>query len=281
MRESDMQQIRLLLRDFYNLTGIKTCLYDNEENELCFYPQKLTEFCAILREDEEMAARCKNCDKQAFATCRKMNRQYAYTCHAGLRECVSPIRYENAIIGFILLGQIKSDETVDFTEIEDKFPAQLRERLKRAYADLPVIPFEKLASAARILDACAGYEHLKNTVKNTLENNENKIDNLLERYVRNNLAQPLSVTLLCSRFHLSHSEIYAIFKEYFDATPAEYIKKSRLSYACKLLRETALPVNKIAVQCGIPDYNYFSKVFKRDYGVSPREYRANKPFAPL
>ena len=232
--------------------------------------KKLTDFCAILREDESMALHCKSCDKQAFATCRKTHKQYVYTCHAGLLECISPICYENAIIGFILLGQIKSDETADFAKIENKFPAHLRERLRQAYANLPVTPFDKLSSATRILDACASYEHLKNLVKT----NENKIDAALERYVRNNLSQPLSVPLLCSRFHLSHSEIYAVFKEYFDVTPAEYIKKSRLSHACELLKETALPVNKIAVQCGIPDYNYFSKVFKRTYGVAPREYRA-------
>ena len=46
-----------------------------------------------------------------------------------------------------------------------------------------------------------------------------------------------------------------------------------LTYACKLLTTTDLPMNEISVRCGIPDYNYFSKVFKYSYGINPTEYK--------
>ena len=55
MKVYDIQKMQELLHDFYNLTGIKMCIYDSEEHELCYYPEKLTPFCRALREDGHRA----------------------------------------------------------------------------------------------------------------------------------------------------------------------------------------------------------------------------------
>ena len=258
-----------LLRDFYNLTNIKTCVYDLEGNELCYYPTKLCTFCELLRTDPEMDARCRECDRSGFLNCRRTHEQYVYTCHAGLRECISPILLENRIIGFIMIGQIKPSAHQNFADIEQRLPAPLREQLRACYESLPSICEEKLLSAFRILDACAGYELLRTLIGE----DATPIDAKLEKYINDNLASPLSVGGLCSHFRLSHGEIYHLFKEYFSATPAEYIRQRRLAVAARLLRTTSLPVKKIAAECGIPDYNYFSKIFKSHFGTSPLKYR--------
>ena len=265
--EYDFTKIQSLLKDFYNLTGIKTCIYDNEENEICYYPEKFTPYCSLLRKNPKMDERCKKCDEKAFATCKKTRSQYVYTCHAGLIECVSPILYDNKIIGFVVLGQIKPQNGA--RSITDREYSS--ENLDKMYQNLPNISMEKINSAIKIIDACAGYEYLKNLLKSV----ENRIDVLLDRYVSKHLNSDLSVQTLCSVFHLSHSEIYSIFKEYFHSTPADYVKTRRLFYARTLLETTSLPVNVICKKCGLDDYNYFSKIFKRHFGFSPRELRKN------
>lgn len=269
MADYNTEKIQTLLCDFYNLTNMKICIYDSAENELCFYPEKLSPFCALLRQNKEMDKRCQDCDKHAFAECKKSCAQYSYTCHAGLFECISPILYEQKIIGYILIGQTKSKENGNFSKLAKRFPKDMRQRLGELFENLPNIPIDKIRSAMRILDACTGYEYLKRVVRD----GENKIDFLLTEYINEHLTDDLSVQTLCSRFHLSHSEIYSVFKEYFDDTPADYIKKRRLHKACELLKNTSLPVHKIAQKCGIPDYNYFSKIFKKIYGIPPRIFR--------
>lgn len=269
MSELDIKPLETLLQDFYNLTNIITCLYDLEGNELCYYPNKFSQFCEILRTDDQMYKKCKDCDKLAFAHCKKTHSQYIYNCHAGLQECVSPIIYDNQVIGFMMIGQIKKSNSPPFSEISKNLPKNLIEELKSTYENLPVISTHKLNSAFRILDACAGYELLKKFIRS----HNNAIDAQIKQYIHDNISRPISVAKLCSKFHLSHCEIYNIFKEYFFCTPAEYIKKSRLEYACQLLINTELPINKIALLCGISDYNYFSKIFKSNYGMSPTEYK--------
>lgn len=71
MKNYNLQKMQELLQHFYNLTSIKICIYDNAENELCFYPEKFSPFCALLRTDPEMNERCKACDQRAFSECKK------------------------------------------------------------------------------------------------------------------------------------------------------------------------------------------------------------------
>lgn len=272
METYNLKQMQELLYDFYYLTKIKICIYDSAGNELCFYPEKLTPFCAKLRENEELDARCRACDRHAFAQCKKTHRQYVYTCHAGLIEGISPILYDNRIIGYIGVGQIKSDPKTDFAPISEQIREDQREPLRKLFEALPVTEEEKISAAMRILDACTGYEYLKGLARSA----EEQIDLRLSAYIDGHITEELTVRSLCTEFHLSHSEIYSIFREYFEATPAEYIKGRRLDRACRLLRETSLPIGEIARLCGIPDYNYFSKIFKRAFLISPREYRKMK-----
>ena len=260
-----------LLEDFYTLTGIKICIYDNAENEICYFPEMLCSFCATLRTDPHAAARCRECDKKAFAMCKKTHEQYIYTCHAGLLECVSPILHEGALIGYVFIGQIRPDAPCRFEDIAHRLPAELQDDLREAFSRLVPIEEKKLRAAARVLDACTGYEYLRAWIRA----NERKIDARIAAYINEHLEDPLSVSYLCAQFHLSHSEIYAIFKEHFGSTVAEYVKIRRLERACALLRETSLPISHVARACGIGDYNYFSKVFRRTYGKSPRAYRKN------
>lgn len=257
----DLDKMQALLKDFYSLTGIKICIYDKNENELCYYPEKHSGFCKLVRKYPHLKSKCDECDKYAFKECKKIHKQYTYTCHAGLLECISPIIINENIIGYIAIGQIRSHNP----------PKSINEKFLDEYNNLPIIPFEKISASMRILDACTGYEYLKGLIQET-----DSIDFRLNDYILKNISRDISTKQLCLEFHVSRNELYSIFKKYFDTTPADYIKKKRLDTACKLLKTTSLHVNEIATQCGIPDYNYFSKVFKKALAVSPTEYRKNQ-----
>lgn len=53
----------------------------------------------------------------------------------------------------------------------------------------------------------------------------------------------------------------------------EYIQEVRLKHARLLLNTTKFPIQEIAANCGFLDVNYFTRVFKKVHGMSPREYR--------
>lgn len=257
-----------LLENFHNLTGIKICLFDASGEELYFYPKKLSGFCELIRKNPTMDEACKNCEKKAFLECKKTQSHYAYTCHAGLLECVTPIIYGQNVLGYIMLGQMRKKGD-DFKKIKKLLPSIDLDKLEEEFHLLPKISTEKLNSAICVLDACASYEYLKQIVSEK----EQKIDIQISNYINANAEGDLSVQKLCSVFHLSNNELYSIFKEYFMSTPAEYIKNRRLNIACDMLIKSDLAVSTICKKVGFFDYNYFSKIFKKQFGISPTKYR--------
>ena len=148
--------------------------------------------------------------------------------------------------------------------------AHASSELGEAFVELPTVKIDKIRSAMRVLDACAGFELLRSVVIS----GDFPIESKIEAFVTEHLAEDLSVSLIAGKFHLTHTEIYSIFREYFNSTPAEYVRKRRLSKAYKMLDNTDMPVFEIAKRVGIVDYNYFSKLFKAEFGKSPRVVRA-------
>ncbi|MEE1043773.1 MAG: AraC family transcriptional regulator, partial [Clostridia bacterium] len=88
-----------------------------------------------------------------------------------------------------------------------------------------------------------------------------------------NIDRNLSLPEIAKICNMSISGIKKTFKKYSGMSVMKYFNDLRIKKAQKLLKSTRLPINEIALKCGIPDYNYFSKVFKKEVGISPREYR--------
>ncbi len=63
------------------------------------------------------------------------------------------------------------------------------------------------------------------------------------------------------------------FRQETGTTFSEYLNDIRISHAKKMLEETNLPVSTIAEECGIPDNNYFARIFKQHVGMTPTKFR--------
>lgn len=260
-----------LMKDFYNLTRIKICIYDTEGNEICYYPERLTEFCKHLRMDKQTEKKCLDCDRHAFDECKRTMQPRIYTCHAGLTEAITPISVQGIIRGFIVIGQIRENKSAPLvTDGENS------RELIQYYNELQIIPRDKIESALHILQACASFEHLKRFVQDLSEN----IIIKLQKYIDGNLDQNLSVDILCGHLSIPKTALYSLLKTEFDCTPAEFVRSKRLEYSKKLLLETNMKISDIAAKCGIGDYNYYSKLFRKLFHTTPRAYRAANGHGP-
>lgn len=83
----------------------------------------------------------------------------------------------------------------------------------------------------------------------------------------------LSLSTIAQRLGLSRTYISGLFKKETGITFTEFVNKSRMEYAAALLNEGYDSIRDIAAACGISDQSYFSKLFKHQYGVTPKEYR--------
>lgn len=92
-------------------------------------------------------------------------------------------------------------------------------------------------------------------------------------YIDTDLTADLSLRALAEAQNLSGGYLSTLFKKETGLTVTEYVNTRRVRQALRLLNSSHLQIQTIARLCGIPDVNYFSKVFKKIVGMSPMEYR--------
>lgn len=94
-------------------------------------------------------------------------------------------------------------------------------------------------------------------------------------YIRRNCLQKLTLEDIAGHVYLSQSYLSSIFKQETGISIIEYINRARVAYSKELLRDTFLPLADVAEACNFGDQSYFSRVFKRFEGVTPKQYRSN------
>ena len=78
---------------------------------------------------------------------------------------------------------------------------------------------------------------------------------------------------LAETFYINKFYLTRIFREQFGVSINAYLLSLRITHAKQLLRFTDFTIEKIGIQCGMKDANYFSRMFKKVEGISPGEYR--------
>ena len=97
-----------------------------------------------------------------------------------------------------------------------------------------------------------------------------KLDKFIEEHISN---EKLNAQMCIEHTCLGRATFYKKIKELTGLGIMEYVTRKRLSIAVHLLTKTHLQISEIAHRIGYPDNQYFSKVFKQNFGMSPREYR--------
>jgi len=108
---------------------------------------------------------------------------------------------------------------------------------------------------------------------------ENSLNRAMH-FISTNLNDELPVDLLAGVAGLSRAHFSRSFSNLTGLAPAEYVLHERMKRAAKLLTANReLMIKEVAALVGMPDNNYFSKVFRRTYGVSPMEFRTTGMYA--
>lgn len=91
--------------------------------------------------------------------------------------------------------------------------------------------------------------------------------------IRRDFAKPLKIEEVARACGQSLRQLQRRFQSAFGITPQEFLLKTRVLAATRMLEETALAVGEIAVRCGFVDASSFTQHFRRRLGQSPAAYR--------
>ena len=93
-------------------------------------------------------------------------------------------------------------------------------------------------------------------------------------HINNNLSTSISVKDLAKAAHMSLSRFFPYFKSQMQQSPMDYVKKTRITQACRMLVTTELSISGIAERVGFSNQFHFSRVFKEICGETPSAYRS-------
>lgn len=86
-------------------------------------------------------------------------------------------------------------------------------------------------------------------------------------------AQDLSIRQMADERNVNINHLISAFRRETGLTPGAYIRQTRMRHGARLLAETDLSVQDIGSMVGVPDANYFIKLFKKEYSLTPTQYR--------
>jgi AraC-like DNA-binding protein len=93
------------------------------------------------------------------------------------------------------------------------------------------------------------------------------------RYVREHLGEEMSLNEAAAAAMLSPNYLAHLLKKQTDRTFTELVTERRLERAKELLLTSSVRIGDVALQCGFSDADYFSRRFRQQVGVTPRQFR--------
>jgi len=103
-------------------------------------------------------------------------------------------------------------------------------------------------------------------------NLKNQLMIQVKQYINEHICEKLSLQGIADSFNISQNYLSQLFKQHYKIGFNEYITKEKIEYAKHLLSNNKIKIYEVAEQLGFENAFYFSKVFKKVVGLSPKEY---------
>ena len=275
----NVAKLDTLLLDFYKLTGLTISIWDSDFNQLSYQPHDMPMFCRLIKDSAVGNKRCFESDKRLCMRSYTANEPQTHLCHAGLIDTAIPIKFKETVLGYMMFGQVQATESEsELLARIKKLSSELKideKTLFDAHRNLVKYQPDLIQSAANVLKMATRYLWLSDMINI----HDDDITNRLYEYIRSNISDKLNIETICRKFHISKNKLYSLTKTRLNMTIGEYIRKTRIDAAKHLLTTTDLPVSEVCNAVGIEEYNYFTKIFKKETGITPYQYRKHFPLS--
>lgn len=160
-----------------------------------------------------------------------------------------------------------------------KYAADILQLILQEYPDLPE---EMLFSSHVDIFACKSSEQLQGVFIETLhaireksttpDSATNESVCKIKDYLQENFSERITLDMLASLVNLERSYLSRLFKKEAGVNIFQYLADIRLKEAQRLLSQGRMSVREVASKVGIEDPFYFTRMFKKQYGMSPTDY---------
>ena len=264
----------LIIYDDYNLL-LRTPLAELEQ----VGKWHMNPYCLKVKENKSLHRRCIRC-KQSLND--KLNRQDGVIkgrCHCGVVEYDIPVKIQNRLICTVAATGFFCEIRSPISEIFAKRVGlshgdlmQLRERaLKKIGNEEAVVSWIEI-----LAELLKRYVIEKTQIPSFFDDTDvhgNEYVLHAVEYIHQNFSSAIDVGAVAAHCHISTSYLQHLFVNSLGHGVAEEIRLCRLAYAKELLCTTNCSMRYISFISGFVSYDYFFTVFKKQFSISPLQYR--------
>ncbi|MBQ9802049.1 MAG: helix-turn-helix domain-containing protein [Clostridia bacterium] len=249
---------------------IGVLFFGNWGNEKTVLPQQYkihaSPFCEGMKKTTEGFAVCYRHRNAAVKRALDTGKSFCAVCPNGLFEYTHPVEIGGEVAALVFVGNICP---------QGEAGALLAARLGEHVALAPTVAQDVDAATAeryarvvesyiRVLLARGGQDGTRDGAP-LVENVKN--------YIAENAAYKLDLHALAALFHYNEKYLGRLFKRQTGESLSAYLNRLRVANAAELLAGGKESVIEIAARAGFSSVNYFNRVFKDHYGLSPTAYR--------
>jgi len=227
--------------------------------------------CSMLRNELGLDALCRELDHRMMQAALQKQEMISYTCHAGMREATAPLLVDHELVGFVMIGQFRSEAAPATSPYSTRWKNERHDNaLQREFSKTPIFPEEKISMLLAMF--CHLLEFMVNS--QLIHHKDYDLIAPVIEQLRQHPETALSLEEATRMAGRSPSTVSRLFKKITGLSFKQYQIWFRLQRAGSLLKTYPnRPIAEIAQAIGFDDPFYFSRLFHKHMGVSPRDYR--------
>lgn len=173
----------------------------------------------------------------------------------------APAQFKRSIL-YVLVNLVKANEAALRREEAGNIVSEMEFRIP-ACSTLDELRAKAADYVNRIIEGIADRKNHKNE----------RIIELCRAYLAEHYMEDLALETVARRFFFSPAYFSSFFKSHTSLTFTEYLLRLRMEKAKEMLKDGSRKISEIALSVGFRDAGYFTRIFKRETGFSPEEFR--------
>lgn len=269
------EDVQKIFNNFHKLFGIRIAFFAPDGKELKVGNNvSICRYCQSIRMCKGGAAACSKEDREGRKLAYERKKLVIYTCHSGMCEVVKPIIQQGNLLGYAMIGQIRTVvQPVSYWS--SRWNEIHKETLEDIFSSQPVI------NQSNLMQIIEMFSYLMDllTSSNMIDYQGVDVASKLSAYIQKNINEALPLSDVCAEMNLSASRLSHVVKERYGISYTALVRQLKMEMARFLLSHYAhMSIAEVAQEVGFVDAQYFSKVFRKESGLSPTIYRKQQIF---
>ena len=266
------EKIQKLINSFAYCFKISACIFSPEMNTIFnSKPNHICDYCQLIQEKLGLRYRCREQDKLMCKQCEKSKKPLVYQCHAGLMETVIPLKLNNRLVGYSMIGQFRNREDVPQEICKNWLQkhTDLKE-LQQAFLNQPYYEKTAIDNIINLFEMLCSYIVSREYIKIRQPSVADKV--IL--YIEQNISVPILLDEVADKLRLSRSSISHIIKRDLQISFKQLCIQKKIEQFENLVKNNSgIPLQEAAFLVGYNDPLYFSRVYKKVRSITPSAFQ--------